>query len=1079
MAKSRKAIALLLAVLMVFSLLPMMVTAENTTGAGEPVWPNPGSIHLSKRATQIGGEGGNLWEVVLSIQGMNYESTSDVVLVIDCSGSMGEGSKLNNTRIAAKAFGEQLLTADSSTRIAIVTYTDTATKYENGKFYAAGELNAFKDAVEAATYANGGTNQQAGLYKAQELLASDASTGNLKNIVILSDGEATFSHPFKADATYSDCMIGLLCPLGGKITNIGAFKPNYDEIIGSGSGFALNYNAKVTATCPKHGNSTTRDYVYALDGTFTTNSGTNNGVATIWEANQAKAAGTTIFSVALQAGTNGENTLKACATDAATGYFAIGTNDNVQEKLTSAFTQIAGSIAIAASNGTVVDPMGDGVQLSYSGEAPEITTDETVYSGWNADIYISQGSATFANGTIQWNVGNVTENANPTMKYRITLKEGTNPSIGTELPANGTTTFSYTNYLGNETSKDFEIPNIVVGGGNIMVHYYMVNAAGEPINDNGEVVDSPAVAKQVKEAAYWRNGESTALNYNTTYTLEKEDITDYKYYGKYILNDGALTEGNSVDVHITATNSNQHVWFAYKQVFTVGHVRYDETEKVNVITYSEHNVEPGFNLTAKVSEGFLYGGAFSDAACTTPQTFPDGQNAMSFLPTAGATYYIWEVDSAYLIPKNMSAWEHIAEGIVDVMGFFLVTPIDREYYQSVGFTIEKNGEKIDIPAAQFSESYMEKSIKIQTTDSPVVYNSITAILKDNTESTYTVNHFNMKDRGYLGCISVDKSAYWNTANAQFSFTPYWVTLDGIQVTSATTRTMQYNGSGSGADVNYKKLVIASTQEGQVNISLPTTPETIPAEPMRVYSNFLAASVISNMDPVTPIEPEVPVLPEDPEDPEDPVDPVEPEDPEEPVLPEDPENPAEPEEDTITVTVCDNGNVYDIALLPGDISGEIEYLGAAGSLFAGWYTDEAYVEPADFTYVTEDITIYAKYVSDAYLQVQYMQNRLLRSGAKATLISAVDSDHYAETGFVINGETVAVSAHDGNSYFYDVRWLFGREVAKRAPILTAEISTSDYSIGDTIEVTPYWITMDGTTVYGASRTLTVARTGFRG
>ena len=149
------------------------------------------------------------------------------------------------------------------------------------------------------------------------------------------------------------------------------------------------------------------------------------------------------------------------------------------------------------------------------------------------------------------------------------------------------------------------------------------------------------------------------------------------------------------------------------------------------------------------------------------------------------------------------------------------------------------------------------------------------------------------------------------------------------------------------------------------------------------------------------------------------------------------------------------------------------------VFAGWYTDEAYVEPADFTYVTEDITIYAKYVSDAYLQVQYQQKRMSLRGGKATLISAVDSYAYAETGFVINGETLAVSARDGSRQFYDIRWLFGNGVEKRAPILTTEISANDYSIGDTIEVTPYWITMDGTTVYGTSRTLTVARSGFKG
>ena len=97
-----------------------------------------------------------------------------------------EGDKLTNTREAAKAFGQKLLTEGSTTRIAIVTFIKEATAYNNGHFYGATELSAFEAAVDKATYAKGGTNQQAGIHKAQELL--NTSSAGLKNIVILSDG---------------------------------------------------------------------------------------------------------------------------------------------------------------------------------------------------------------------------------------------------------------------------------------------------------------------------------------------------------------------------------------------------------------------------------------------------------------------------------------------------------------------------------------------------------------------------------------------------------------------------------------------------------------------------------------------------------------------------------------------------------------------------------------------------------------------------------------------------------------------------------------------------------------------------
>lgn len=166
----KRALALVLALVMALSLvaLPSFAEGEETGGGTEstqPVWPAEGSINLSKKAQPVDEESG-LYEVTLTIQGKNYSTTSDVVLVIDCSGSM-EGTKLTNTRAAAKAFGEKLLTEGSTTRIAIVTYEDTAAKYNNGHFYTASELDAFKNAIDDATYADGGTNQQAGIHVAQ------------------------------------------------------------------------------------------------------------------------------------------------------------------------------------------------------------------------------------------------------------------------------------------------------------------------------------------------------------------------------------------------------------------------------------------------------------------------------------------------------------------------------------------------------------------------------------------------------------------------------------------------------------------------------------------------------------------------------------------------------------------------------------------------------------------------------------------------------------------------------------------------------------------------------------------------
>lgn len=799
----------MLMMLTVFSAFSAVSAEGEAAGGTQPVWPAQGSIKLDKDAAAVEGAE-NLWEITLGIQGKNFETTSDVVLVIDCSGSM-EGDKLTNTRKAAKAFGQKLLTEGSTTRIAIVTFIDEATAYNNGHFYGAGELAAFETAVDGATYANGGTNQQAGLHVAQQLL--NTSTAGLKNIVILSDGEATFSHPFVAAATYSDCgaWTSFGCPRGGSITNIGAFAPDYTTVIGSGSSFTLDYNARVTATCPEHGGTTTQKYVYNLDGTATTKSGTDNGVATIWEANQAKAAGTTIYSVALQAGTNGENTLKACATDATKDYYAIASTDNVEETLTTAFTSIAGSIAIAARNGVVNDPMGEHVQLNFSGSAPVITTDKAVYDAGNADIYISQGTATYdaATRAISWTVGNVSEGDNPIMKYKVGIRDGYNPSTNEVLNTNGRTTFSYKNYLGDDTVGDFPIPKVHVGGGMILVHWYQVNSKGEPINELGQTVEGPAYAKEVKPAEYFADNGSTGLSYNTPYTVAKSDFANYTYYGSYNLNNGSLTVGDAATVTLTAANSNQHVWFAYTQSFRVGHVQFAANETDTTVYYTEHTVEQ-FNLTSVVTNGFLYGGAFSDAACETVQSFAEGQNSTAFAPEAGATYYIWEADAQFLSPRNLSCWNHVSENTVDVTGFYLVTPVDRLNYREVGFMVGSE----TLPAKQFTETYITESgaetTQVLTGSQCYVYDTVKVDFNNGTSGMYNVSSVTTnKTHGYLACYGMDKSTYWQNADAEITFTPYWITLDGVKV-APQTRTAKYLGQGSDADDTYKKFRVVET-----------------------------------------------------------------------------------------------------------------------------------------------------------------------------------------------------------------------------------------------------------------------------
>lgn len=1017
----------MLMMLTVFSAFSAVSAEGEAAGGAQPVWPAQGSIKLDKDAAAVVGAE-NLWEITLGIQGKNFETTSDVVLVIDCSGSM-EGDKLTNTRKAAKAFGQKLLTEGSTTRIAIVTFIDEATAYNNGHFYGAGELAAFETAVDGATYANGGTNQQAGLHVAQQLL--NTSTAGLKNIVILSDGDATYSYPFVGGNATIGCSYIILHRFNENVTVATwptVATPDYSTVIGTGNSFDLD-EGNITWNCTCEHNRTTQKlygaFYYDASGNLVCSNGsmaTNNGVATIWEANQAKAAGTTVYSVALQAGTNGENTLKACATNPTKDYFAIASSDNVEEKLTTAFQTIAGSIAIAARQGVVNDPMGEHVQLNFSGSAPVITTDKAVYDAGNADIYISQGTATYdaATRAISWTVGNVREGDNPIMMYKVGIRDGYNPSTNEVLDTNGITTFNYKNYLGEDADGEFPIPEVTVGGGAILVHWYQVNSNGEPINELGQTVEGPAYAEQIKPAEYFAVNGSTGLSYNTPYTVAKSDFANYTYYGSYNLNNGALTVGDEATVTLTAANSNQHVWFAYTQSFRVGHVQFAANETDTTVYYTEHTVEQ-FNLTSVVTNGFLYGGAFSDAACETVQSFAEGQNSTAFAPEAGATYYIWEADAQFLSPRNLSCWEHVSGNTVDVTGFYLVTPVDRLNYKEVGFMV--GGETL--PAKQFTETYINESgvesTQVLTGSDCYVYDTVTVDFKNGTSGNYNVSSVISKTRGYLACYGMDKNTYWQNAGDRITFTPYWITLDGVKV-APQTRTAEYYGQGSDADDTYKKFhVVETVASGIANAFVDDAQQ----ENMLVLMN----SYFANGAPINPVD--------------------------------------EPVQGNI-VTVHDGETLYTVAAENNAV--QLDYIGVEGKLFAGWFADEACTVPADLSNITESIDVYAKYVSDSYLGLRYYRSGFFRLRS-LTLVSAIDGNNYAETGFIVNGEKISVSDYSTRYGFRTARSLFGREVANNALLMTCDYAFDGVTYGARLNITPYWVTLDGTTVRGETRTLT--------
>ncbi|TFZ39953.1 VWA domain-containing protein [Soehngenia longivitae] len=488
-------------------------------------WPNPGAINLSKAASPVQGSS-NLWEISLSIEGKNLLTTSDTVLVLDISGSMKDGNKLQNMKSAANEFIDKLLLPDGVNRVAIVAYSGAANQLSGFVDYTSkSTLNSLINSLSA----DGGTNIQAGIHLAQNLL--DASQATNKVMVLLSDGQPTYSYKvteatgitledhwwfWTPDVILNDPQIVAV---------------DYSDRVGNGSSFLIGESDsyQVPCTIPGHDH-----------GPFDSGFPSNHGIPTIFEANLAKSKGTQIYSIAFNADPNGQSVLNSSQN---AGYYQLNSSD--LSPLNAVFSEISGKISYAAKDGVVVDPMGDMFDLASS----------------QTEIVVSQGSVEIQGNTIIWNTGNIAEGNPATMKYIVRIKSGADEDI--LYPTNKETVFSYTDSNGNEMTSNFPIPKVAIGGGKIILIGYEVNENGEPINSEGVVVERPDLANEL----YNRSYADTPLGYNQTYTVTPDYIDGYQYQ-KYYWNETQGTE-DSLDILLQSNNPTETVYFGYSKIKTV------------------------------------------------------------------------------------------------------------------------------------------------------------------------------------------------------------------------------------------------------------------------------------------------------------------------------------------------------------------------------------------------------------------------------------------------------------------------------------------------------------------------------
>lgn len=257
---------------------------------------------------------------------------------------------------------------------------------------------------------------------------------------------------------------------------------------------------------------------------------------------------------------------------------------------------------------------------------------------------------------------------------------------------------------------------------------------------------------------------------------------------------------------VTSDSANEFTFY-YIGYFNVVHVRDKGTDvsAAEEIDFTPSIRDNRYSLTARVTDGYLYGGTFSDKDCQTVFGFAEGENGVLFTPKAGATYYIWEVKNSYLGTNLMSGYASTGNGNNSTVAeICLLTAFDRPIYLEAGFTItnqnyasEKNEEKV---------AYSTFLIHHTRTDTYDLYYVLNGSLRVKTG--YTAGASITMDEGYIGAYKLSDVQFEDFKTNGITFTTYLITLDGVKVSGVKQRTLTYKGEGEGK--NYQIPAVSDT-----------------------------------------------------------------------------------------------------------------------------------------------------------------------------------------------------------------------------------------------------------------------------